>query len=222
MPDQSQSTDDINQRLDPTPGRETAIEAIAETAAAVSTAVVAEQAEQTEARTAAAVERRIKPLTALLLVMMGVSLLIHALTLSRLFAVRNTLKDEIGRLATTVENAKQEQITYDFTIDQTIPINVVIPINESVVIPVNTTVEIKQDVNIPIDTGFGVYNLPVPLDVSIPISTSVPIDFQQNVPISTSIDLQLTVPIEIDLGSPQFADYLDRLHKALLDLEQQF
>lgn len=219
MPDQSHPNDAPNHRLDPTPEQETPIEMVAETAVAVSEVVVKEEAEK---RAAAVVERRIKPLTALLLVMMGVSLLIHALTLSRLFAVRNTLRTEIGRLATTVENTKKEQIKYDFAINQKLPINVVIPINQSVVIPVNTSVQIKQNIEIPIDTGFGTINLPVPLDVNIPISTSVPINFQQDIPISTSVDLDLTVPIEIDLGSPQFADYLDRLHKALLELQTQF
>lgn len=208
-----------NQPFDPTPGRETQAELIAETAAAISEVVGRDQAEK---EAAVAVERRLKPLTALLLAMLAVSLILHALTLSRLFAVRDTLRSEIGRLAGTVENAKNESITYDFAIKQALPINVVIPINESVVIPVNTSVQIKQDIEIPIDTGFGTINLPVPLDVNIPISTSVPIDFQQNVPISTSFDLDLTVPVEIDLGSPQFADYLDRLHKALLDLQNEF
>jgi hypothetical protein len=205
--------------LDPSPGRETPAELAAETAAAVSEVVVKEEAHK-EAE--AVVRRRLKPLETMLLVMLAVSLALHALTLSRLFAVRDTLRSEIGRLAGTVENAKSESITYDFAIKQTLPINVVIPINKSVVIPVNTSVQIKQDIEIPIDTGFGTINLPVPLDVNIPISTSVPIDFQQDVPISTSIDLNLTVPVQIDLGSPQFADYLDRLHQALLDLQDEF
>ena len=154
--------------------------------------------------------------------MMAISLVLHAVTLSRLFGVRNTLRSEIERLAGSVESAKSETITYDLPINQVIPINVVIPINESVVIPINTTVDINQTINIPIDTGFGTIDLPIPLDVSIPINTSVPIEFNEEVPISTTFTVNITVPLELDMNSPQISDYLDRLQKALLDLRDQF
>lgn len=205
--------------FDPTPGRDTEFEREASAAAAIAEAVAETEATLVVERALAGRERR------LLLVMgalLGMSLLLHAITLSRLFSIRATLRQEIGRLADSVATAKDQTLSYDLPINQSIPINISIPIRESVVIPVNTTVQIKQNITVPIDTGFGVVDLPVPLDVNIPISTTVPIEFNQDVPISTTLPVSLTVPIQLDLGSSQFAAPLDTLRDALLQFRDQF
>lgn len=205
--------------LDPTPGRETEFERESGAAAAIAEAVAETEATLVVGRALAGSQRR------LLLVMgalLGMSLLLHAITLSRLFSIRATLKQEVGRLADSVDATKQQTLSYELPIDQQVPINISIPIRESVVIPVNTTVQIRQDIVVPIDTGFGTVDLPVPLDVNIPISTTVPIEFNQDVPISTTLPVSLTVPIQLDLGSPQFAAYLDKLRDALIQFRDQF
>jgi hypothetical protein len=219
MPEPSKTElDAANRRLDPTPGHETTVEEIAETGVAVAEAVIADVVDR---RASAAAERRVKPLTGLLLAMLAMSLLLHAITLTRLFAVRNTLKTEMGRLADGVLATKQEVVTYNLDLDQQVPVNLSIPVRQSVVIPINTSVQIKQDITIPIDTGFGTIDLPVPLDVTIPINTEVPIEFNQDVPISTTLPIKMSIPIQLDLGSPQLSGYFDRLHKTLLDLRDQ-
>jgi hypothetical protein len=58
-------------------------------------AEIAEQVAESEAEEVAEVtaRRRLRPLEALMLAMLAVSLVIHVLTLTRLFSVRNTLRD---------------------------------------------------------------------------------------------------------------------------------
>ena len=204
--------DTANQRLDPTPGTETPTERIAE----IATAIATELQEPLQKRL-----RHAQRLAYILFILLAASLLLHSLTLARLFEVRSTIRSELENLATGIESAKQQQLTYEVAIDQNVPIDVVIPIDETFVIPVDTNVRIQEEFIIPIDTGFGELNLPVPLDVNIPISTEVPITFQQNVDLSTSVDLQLTVPIEIDLGTPQFEEYLDGIKETLLEFRDQ-
>src|SRR5439155_3426360 len=97
-----------------------------------------------------------------------------------------------------------------------------VPIKRSLVVPINTEVRIKQDIVLPVQTVFGNVNIPVPVDANIPISTTVPINFDQTVNISTSVPLKMNVPIQIDLGSTQISGYLDRLHRALLELRDKF
>lgn len=177
---------------------------------------VAEEVAETVAR------RRLRPLEGLMLAMLTVSLIIHVLTLTRLFSVRNTLRDEIGNLADSVQAAKSNQVRYDLPINQQIPINLDLPVKQSLTIPIQTEVRIKQDIMLPIDTGFGKINIPVPIDAVVPINTTVPITIDQTVNISTNIPLKLNVPIQVDLGSPQFSGYLDRLHQSLLDLRDKF
>jgi hypothetical protein len=194
---------------------------------AAEVAQIAEAVAEAEATTVAedvaavATRRQIRPLEALMVAMLALSLLVHALTLARLFQVRNTLRTEIDRLAASVQAAKGDQVRYDLPIDQQIPVNIDVPIRRSLEIPVNTEVRIRQNITLPIDTGFGTIDIPIPIDANIPISTTVPVDFQQTVTISTTVPLRLTVPIQLDLGAPQIASYLDRLHQELLELRDQ-
>jgi hypothetical protein len=187
----------------------------AEIAAAVADIEAAEVA-------ATVVRRRLRPLETVMLVLLTASLLVHALTLTQLFRVRNTLRGQIEQLAAGVEAAKLQQVRYDLPIDQQVPIDLDVPISRSMRIPIRTSVRIQQQINLPIDTGVaGQIELPIPIDATVPVSTTVPIDFDQTVNISTTVPLRLNVPIQVDLGAPQFAGYLDRLRDALLKLRDQ-
>jgi hypothetical protein len=171
---------------------------------------------------AAVVRRRLRPLEIVMLALLTLSLLVHALTLSELFRVRGALHSQIDQLAAGVAAAKSQQVRYDLSIDQQVPIDLDVPISRSLTIPIRTEVRIQQQVNLPIDTGVaGQIDIPIPIDATIPVSTSVPIDFDQTVNISTTVPLRLNVPIQVDLGAPQIAGYLDRLHDALLQLRDQ-
>jgi hypothetical protein len=194
-------------------------EQIAEIAGAVAELQAARVAEDVAERTTT---RRYRPFEVVMIVLLAISLLIHALTLSRLLSVRATLRDEVGRLAAAVQQAKQQQLRYDLPIDQQVPIDVDVPIKRELKVPIDTTVQIKQQITLPIDTGLGVFDVPVPIDASVPISTSVPIAIDETLNISTTVPIQLNVPIQIELGSGPVGDYLDRLYAALLELRDRF
>jgi len=200
------------------PARTTA-EQIAEIASAVAELQATRVAEEVAAR---ATTRRLRPFEVVMIVLLAISLLIHALTISRLLSVRATLRDEVGRLAEVVQGAKLQQLSYDLPIDQQLPINIDVPIKRDLTVPINIDVPIKQQITVPIDTGLGVVNIPVSLDTSVPISTSVPIAFEQTVNISTTVPIQLNLPVRIDMGTAQVGGYLDRLYAALLELRERF
>lgn len=186
----------------------------AEVAAAVADVEAAEVAERTT--------RRIGSLQTIMLVLLGISLLIHALTLTQLFRVRNTLRSEIDELAAGIAAARNQQIRYDIPIDQAIPIDIDVPIKRTLTIPIQTEVRIQQQITVPVDTLIaGTIEIPIPIDTTVPISTTVPIDFDQSINISTTVPLQMTVPVQIDLNSPQIASYLDKLYQALLELREE-
>jgi hypothetical protein len=197
----------------------TTAEQIAEIAGVVAEMRAARVAEDVAAQ---ATTRRVRPFEVVMIVLLAISLLIHALTLSRLLSVRATLRDEVGRLAEAVQSAKQQQLSYDLPIDQQVPINIDVPIKRDLTVQINIDVPIKQDITVPIDTGLGIVNIPVSLDTSVPISTSVPIEFDQTVNISTTVPIQLNFPVRIDLGSGQIGGYLDRFYAALLELRERF
>jgi hypothetical protein len=194
-------------------------EEIAEIAGAVAELQAARVAENVAEQAAT---RSLRPFEVVMIVLLAISLLIHALTLSRLLSVRATLRDEVGRLATAVQSAKQQQLIYQVPIDQLLPIDIDVPIQRNLNVPINTSVQIKQQITLPIDTGLGVVNIPVPIDASVPISTTVPIAFDQTVNISTTVPIQLDLPVRIDMSSGQVGGYLDRLYAALLELRERF
>ena len=144
-------------------GSRTTAEQIAEITSAVAELQAARVAEDVAARTTT---RRLRPFETVMVVLLAVSLLIHALTLSRLLSVRATLRDEVGRLAEVVQGAKQQQLSYDLPIDQQLPINIDVPIKRSMDVPINTQVRIQQNITLPIDTGLGQINLPIPIDTT--------------------------------------------------------
>lgn len=197
----------------------TTAEQIAEIAGVVAELRATRVAEQVAART---ITRQLRPFEVVMIVLLAISLLIHALTLSRLLSVRTTLRDEVGRLAEAVQSAKQQQLHYDLPINQQVPINIDLPIKRALTVPINLNVPIKQDITIPIDTGLGVVNIPVKLDTSVPISTSVPIEFDQTVNISTTVPIQLTIPVRLDMSTGQVGGYLDQVYAALLKLRERF
>jgi hypothetical protein len=192
---------------------------VAEEAAEVAAAVADIEAAEVAATV---VRRRLRPLETVMLALLTASLLVHALTLSQLFRVRNTLRGQLEQLAASVEAAKLQQVRYDLPIDQQVPIDLDVPISRSLTIPIRTEVRIQQQINLPIDTGVaGQIEIPIPIDATVPVSTTVPIDFDQTVNISTTVPLRLNVPIQVDLGAPQLSSYLDRLHDALLRLRDE-
>lgn len=222
QPDPEQDSEDAHvARMIPTnqpdPEQDSEDEHVARIAAVVAASLDHDMLAQRAARRV-----RRDPLVLALLAMLGVSLLVHAVTMFWLFSVRDLVHAQIDLLADQVLAAKDERLTYQLPIKQSVPIDVSIPISQSLEFPINTSVKIKQTVNLPIDTGFGRLDLPIPIDATVPISTVVPIEFQQTVALSTNIDVDLVVPIEIDLSSPQLSNYLQNLHDALVNLRQQF
>src|SRR5262249_35359135 len=106
---------------------------IAEEAAVVAAAVAdAEAAVVAET----VVRRRLRPLELVMLVLLAASLLVHALTLTQLFRVRNTLRGQIEQLAAGVAAARSEQVRYNLPIDQQIPIDLDVPIKRSLTVPI--------------------------------------------------------------------------------------
>jgi hypothetical protein len=188
---------------------------IADAVAELRAAQVAREVAEQESR------RRVRPFETVMIVLLAVSLAVHALTVWRLLSVRQTLRDQVDQLASSVQAAKSSQVSYNLAIDQQVPIDIDVPIQRSLDVPIDTEVRINQTINLPVQTALGNFDIPVPLDTTIPVSTTVPIAFDQTVNISTTVPIRLDVPVQIDLGSDQVAGYLDRLYAALLELRDK-
>lgn len=210
IPPPSSGADDLPQLEVPQLADSGLAEEVAEIAAAVAEMRAGQVAERSRAR--------LRPLEITLLALLAASLILHALTITRLFGVRNTLRDQIDQLATSISEAKNSKLNYTVAIDQQVPINVDVPIQRSFSVPIDTQVRIQQNIDLPVETALGNFTIPVPIDANIPVSTTVPIQFDQTLNIDTSVPIKLDVPVQIDLGSEQVSPVLDRLREKLIEL----
>jgi hypothetical protein len=163
----------------------------------------------------------LRRLDLVLITLLTISLLAHVLTFAGILAARTLLRNQITQLADGVQQAKSTTVRYNFPIDQQLPINMNVPLQRTFTVPIQTNIRINQTIRVPIDTGFGVANLPIPIDATIPISLTVPIEIKQTLPISATVPIHLSVPLQIELGSPAFASYFDQIYRALIDLREQ-
>jgi hypothetical protein len=163
----------------------------------------------------------LRRLDIVLIALLTISLLGHVLTFAGVLTARTLLRNQITQLADGVQQAKSTTVRYNFPVDQQLPINMSVPLQNSFAVPIQTNIRINQTIRVPIDTGFGVANLPIPIDATIPISLTVPIEIKQTLPISATVPIHLTVPLQIELASPAFASYFDQIYRALIDLREQ-
>ena len=137
-------------------------------------------------------------------------------------AVQNALKQMDGELASFQEST----VEFDVKIEQNFPVNIDIPINESIEIPISMTVPIKDEFEStimmdPFQTGLAIpVDVVVPVDVEVPIDVVIPVEVDRTVPISTSIPLNLNFPVAIEVSDTDIAPYIEQLRKGLAASEQ--
>jgi hypothetical protein len=50
---------------------------------------------------------------------------------------------------------------------------------------------------------------------------TVPVDIDETVDVNTSVQIDVELPISVPISETNLVDYLDRLHRALVDLDQE-
>ncbi len=132
---------------------------------------------------------------------------------------RNRIDEQTRRIAGDMENIYHDYLNVQVVLDETVPINFDLPLEDLVGIssiipseipidtnvPINTTVYIDELIKVPVTLPFGGTVM-----VDVPINTSVPI--RQNIPISTTVEIDpsvfgtsdniITIDKEIPLNIP--------------------
>lgn len=149
---------------------------------------------------------------AVLWVLLVSSLALNALTLWFLFYARQVTVNTLGTARMLVDDIADDTIAYNYAVSQTVPIRVVVPIDEDVLVPISTTVPVNTVVDIELDTGvFGSIPLEVPIRAEFPVSVTLPVQVSKDVLIATSVPISLTVPIVVNIAESPLQVYLGRL-----------
>jgi hypothetical protein len=128
------------------------------------------------------------------------SLALNVWLINTLLGVRRQTGEVAAAAAQGISTLRAETISYTFTINESVPININVPINETVRIPINTTLPIDTEVTIPLNTPFGQFPITVPIDTTIPVKLETNVPISLTIPIAARVPVVLDVPIQIAIA----------------------
>jgi hypothetical protein len=144
----------------------------------------------------------------------------------QLEALRQTALGTIGQFRQELQAIDDLTLEYDVQIDDSLPVNAVVPFHERLDVPIQATVPISESIETSFDVDIPPFGLSVPVDVEVPvqlevpIDLSVPIEIDRDVPVQTTVPISLEVPIAIDLADVGLRRYIELLDQSLADLER--
>ncbi len=146
----------------------------------------------------------------ILTVLVVISLALNAVFVIGLLMVRSAASDVVTSMRSTLDRISDQPFSTTVQVNQDIPFNAVVPINQMMTIPidiqyplstvVNTYIDIpvlgRQDISVPIDTVIPIqYDLVVPVAVDVPISLTY--HLQADVPVSFDIPAEIRTPLDL-------------------------
>jgi hypothetical protein len=151
----------------------------------------------------------------LVVVLLVLSLILHIWTLTSINQARGLAREQVSALTEQVRTARNEVVSADVHIDQSLPVELSVPIQKELSVPIDTSVRIDHEV----DVTVGGVNVPIPLKIDVPVQASVPVEINEQVEISTTVDLDMDLPVSVPVSDTVMASYLDELYRVLIDLE---
>ncbi len=148
-------------------------------------------------------------------VCVAISLLLNVVLIVGLLRVREGLQSALTVAGNALALSTSEPLSFVVSVDQAIPIQTTIPIEQSFAVPLELDYPLKTVVNTYIDIPLlGRQDIAVPVEMVIPISTTLEIPIQMQIPISVTYQLQTEIPVEVQLP-PTLLDTLAGLIEQL-------
>jgi hypothetical protein len=140
--------------------------------------------------------------------------------------LRQSTLEALAQFRLELQSIDDLAFEYDVQIDESLPVDAVVPFRERLQVPVKTTVPISQDIETSFNLEIPQFGLSIPVEVTVPVELEVPIDLvvpieiDRDVPVRTTVPVKLEVPIAIDLADFGLKQYIELLDGALADLEE--
>ena len=140
--------------------------------------------------------------------------------------LRHSALHAVAQFREELQGIDEITLNYDVQIDESLPVDAVVPFRERLDVPIETTVPISQAVEAAFDLEVPQFGLRIPVEVTVPvqlevpIALSVPVEINRDVPVQTTVPISLEVPIVIDLADVGLARTIEVLDLGLADLEQ--
>ena len=126
------------------------------------------------------------------------SLLLNVVLAVVLLGMRQDLREALQSARDALVATESEPLVLDVAVDEDIPIQMTVPIDQVFVVPLEMNYPLKTVINTYITLPvLGRQNISVPVDTVIPVSTTVEVPIRANVPISLTYHLQTEIPVEM-------------------------
>jgi hypothetical protein len=147
-----------------------------------------------------------------------ISLLLNLLILNSLSRIKTTAFETMVSAREGLEQITAEPVIVEVQVDQILPLDLVVPIDETISFPL----KLEYPINTVIDTTInlpllGPQQVAVPIRGVIPIDTMVTIPVKLNLPVSTEYHLQALIPVKISLPP----DTLNSIEASLDEIENR-
>jgi len=144
------------------------------------------------------------------------SLLVNIFVIYSLLNFRTAALDIITAAREGLGSLISEPFTADIRVDQVLPLELEIPINQTITVPIDTTyyldTVIHTTVNIPL---IGPQRIAVPIQEEIPLQLNLDLPIQLIIPLSTTYHLDAVLPVKVSLPP----EILETMEQTLLDIE---
>ncbi len=131
-----------------------------------------------------------------------------------------TIDIALGEAVAGIDEFANSTITFDVSINETIPINTEVVLNRTLQVPIQTMLPIDEEFDTTITIN-GPFGIDIPLDITVPIKLDLPIDLDvsipvnETIPVNTEVPVNLAVPIEIDIAETELAALAEALAQGL-------
>lgn len=136
-----------------------------------------------------------------------------------------TIEAALGDAVLGIDEFANSTITFDVSINETVPINAEVVLNRTLQVPIQTTLPIDEEFDTTITIN-GPFGIDIPLDITVPIKLDLPIDLDvaipinETVPVNTEVPVNLDVPIVIDISETELAALAEALAEGLESFRQ--
>jgi len=145
-----------------------------------------------------------------------VSLVLNILLLAGLYNFRLQAQQEVASVTEILDTVEIENFDLPVVINETLPIDITVPFNDTFeiaiheTVPISMTIPIKENISFPIndvvsinrDVTISIVILGQSIPVDIPIRADLPISLNIDIPIDMEVPVDTTIPIDLDIKVP--------------------
>jgi hypothetical protein len=150
-------------------------------------------------------------------VLVVVSLLVNFILTLTLLEIRQGFRSAVTAARDSLTLARTEPIELTVSVREEVPINTMVPIDETFTVPLrfnfSLSTQVTTYVNIPL---LGRQEIVVPVEATIPVSETLEIPFLMTIPVNITPTLELDVPVQVLLP----VELIDALEALINEYEE--